>query len=379
MPLELCRRLVRCQSITPRDDGVMQVLVDYLKHLGFTCKLFAEKEPYNLFAEYNFRPGATLGFLGHVDVVPAGSNWSCDPFEGHINDSAELVARGIADMKGAIACYIKAIEDCIAHNPNISLALYITGDEEVGSCDGAQSLIAWAKQNDLLPSACIIGEPSSCDKIGDRVYVGHRGSCNINVTTYGTQRHVAYAMTQSNGIKDNAIAKLCLFLHALHKHHFDEPIYPEFARTNLEATIITSANYATNVIPEYAHANVNVRFCNRYTFAHLRDIIENIRLQCHLTEDDIDLQYHCSGEAYICTDLCELITESILEVQGFEPKLSCEGGISDGRFMISYCPIIEFGLSDATIHQKNEKVPLLHLEQLKNVYKSVITKYCASI
>lgn len=376
MPIELCQRLVQCRSVTPRDAGVMQVIVDALQALGFECKLFSNKEPYNLFASYNFRPGA-LGFLGHVDVVPAGVGWDCDPFAGHVSADGELIARGAADMKGAIACYIRASEECIAQNPDISLAFYITGDEEVGEYDGTQSLLEWARLNSCLPGACVIGEPSSIKEIGDRVYVGHRGSCNITVRASGQQKHVAYAQNHADGSKDNAIAKLCFFLNELHQYRFEVPVYQGFAATNLETTIITAANYATNVIPEYAEANVNVRFCDRYTFEMLQDIVEEIRANCMFSHD-ISLKYRCSGEAYICTELCDLALRSIFDVQGFEPEFSCAGGISDGRFMVKHCPIIEIGLSDATIHQKNERVPIHHFYHLKEIYKRLITNFFAS-
>jgi len=367
--IEFCSDLIRCKSVTPDDDGAIECISKFLQKLGFSTEIltFGSKKRCipNLFAKYRGGKGKKLGFLGHSDVVPPGGEWKTDPFNPSVHDGY-LIGRGVADMKGGIAAFCCAAKKFIQNDFNGELLFFITGDEEIGSYDGIQSVLNWANQNAEIPDDCILGEPSSYQKLGDRVYAGHRGSINIDVRSHGKQGHVAYPQNFKNSLMQ--LYKYIAKIKQYPWKHNDK----RFPKTNLEPTLLFSDNYAENVVPEKSSANLNIRFGGDYSANQLKMILQNeARIY------DIDLNFKVSGEAYYCDDqnLHNLLAQSIKNITGLTPEFSAAGGISDARHMIKYCNVIEFGLIDETIHQANEKVKIEDLYILEEIYLEFLRNY----
>jgi succinyl-diaminopimelate desuccinylase len=327
----------------------------------------------NLFANFEGQlseNGHLLGFLGHSDVVPAGDGWDVDPFAA-VQQDGYLIGRGIADMKGGIAAFCSAAASFVHRRGKDfpgSIKILITGDEEVGSPEGAVSLINWCRENGQLPQDCIIGEPSSEVVLGDRIYVGHRGSINIKAKSIGKQGHVAY---RDNYINSLAIVSQFVVKVLNYEWKYEDARFP---KTNAEPTLLFTNNYATNVVPDLSSVNINVRFGADYTPEELKDIFRAIA-----AEFNMELEFEFNGNAYYCHDqrLSSLLASSIEEVAGISPRFSAAGGTSDGRYMAPHCNIIEFGLQDATIHQKNEKIKMEDLLNLEKIYETFMDKYFA--
>ncbi|MDR0677419.1 MAG: succinyl-diaminopimelate desuccinylase [Holosporaceae bacterium] len=368
--LTFCSGLIRCQSVTPKDDGAIDYISLFLSSLGFETKILvfqsANNVIKNLFAKYGSSSQKILGFIGHSDVVPAGESWEVDPFSG-IQKDGFLIGRGAADMKGGISAFCCAVQQFVQQPFDGTIEVFITGDEEIGSREGMPSLIKWTIENNAIPCHCLIGEPSSSTKLGDRVYLGHRGSLNVNVKSHGRQGHSAYPANYKN-----SLANLCKYIARISDYHWRHE-NKQFPETNLEATMLFTNNYATNVVPDFSSANLNIRFGDDYNTEKLKIILEE-EAKCF---DGLSFEYFPSGEAYYCNNdsLKEKLSSAIKETVGIDPTFSAAGGTSDGRFMCSYCDVIEFGLSDATIHQKNEKVKIKDLRNLELIYLSFLKKY----
>lgn len=370
--VSFCKKLIRCRSVTPCNDGAIGLISKYLSKFGFETNILTFSSPdspvpvTNLFAKYRRSDKKILGFLGHSDVVPAGEGWNYDPFLAVVKDGF-LIGRGAADMKGGIAAFCSAAIEFVSRKDfDGTIEILITGDEEIGSYAGARSLIDWCLKNVHIPHDCLIGEPSSNEKIGDRVYVGHRGSLNIKAEAIGKQGHVAYP-----GNYRNSLADICLYVSRMLNYkwkHEDK----DFPTTNLEPTMLFTDNLACNIVPEKSVAAMNIRYSRDYTVDGLIKI-------CHEMAADLDvsLEFSNSGGAYLCAaeNMRRILSEAISENTGITPEFATGGGISDGRYMIPYCNIIEFGLQDVTIHQKNEKIRIDDLVMLKKIYESFIEKY----
>lgn len=369
--VSLCSDLIKCKSVTPNDDGAIDVIAEYLLSLGFHTEILIFKsvdgknEIKNLFAKYGASKNRILGFLGHSDVVPAGDGWEVDPFAA-IQKDGYLIGRGIADMKGGIAAFCCAVSEFIKQKFDGSIVVLITGDEEVGSYEGVRSLIKWCEENDHIPNDCLIGEPSSRINIGDRVYIGHRGSMNVTAQSIGKQGHIAYPENYVN-----SLGNICKYIAAMmnYKWKYDDKRFP---RTNLEPTLLFTNNYATNVAPDSSSANLNIRYGADYNSEDLKKILLD-----EAKDYDISLDFVVSGDSYFCDNerLKGILSLAIKDITGIGTEFSCGGGISDGRYMIKYCNIIEFGLQDSTMHQKNEKVKINDLLVLEKIYLSFIEKY----
>ncbi len=369
--VSLCSDLIKCKSVTPNDDGAIDVVAGYLSSLGFHTEILIFKsadgknEIKNLFAKYGVSKNKILGFLGHSDVVPAGDDWEVDPFAA-IQKGGYLIGRGIADMKGGIAAFCCAVSEFIKQKFTGSIIVLITGDEEVGSYEGTQSLIKWCAENGHIPHHCLIGEPSSHINIGDRVYVGHRGSMNVTVKSSGKQGHIAYP---DNYV--NSLGNICRYITVMmnYKWRYDDRRFP---RTNLEPTLLFTNNYATNVAPDFSSANLNIRYGADYKSEDLKKILLD-----DAKDYNVSLDFVVNGDSYYCDNenLKETLSSAIKNITGIDTEFSCGGGISDGRYMIRYCNIIEFGLQDSTMHQKNEKVKINDLLVLEKIYLSFIKRY----
>ncbi len=372
-PLETARALIRRPSVTPADEGALDVLEKTLGALGFRCTRLKFEEVDNLFAI--FGEGAPhLCFAGHTDVVPPGdvSGWSAPPFDAVVNDG-KLWGRGAADMKGAIAAFAAAVSRAIKKRTvKGSLSFLITGDEEGPAINGTRRMLAWLAEQQIVIDHCLVGEPSNPDAMGDMIKVGRRGSINCWLTVNGKQGHVAYPHRAQNPIP----ALLRKLLH-LTETPLDEG-YERFQPSNLEVTDIHIGNPAHNVIPEKATARFNIRFNPNWTGA---SIDAWLRAQIDTLAAAAGAQYTLetivSGEAFLTTDMkfLSLIADCVEVETGRRPEYSTSGGTSDARFIKDYAPVVEFGLVGATMHQTDEHVAVSDIETLTDIYDAVIEGY----
>jgi succinyl-diaminopimelate desuccinylase len=369
--VSFCSDLIKCKSVTPANDGAIEYIDDFLASVGFETKIltFMSSDKLNvvnnLFAKFGSSKRKILGFLGHSDVVPAGDDWKVDPFSAAQSDGF-LIGRGAADMKGGIAAFCCAARQFVKRRFDGTIEIFITGDEEIGSHEGIPSVIQWATENTCIPNDCLIGEPSSNLNLGDRVYLGHRGSMNVKVKSIGKQGHVAYPANYQN-----SLSKLCKYIAKAVDYEWKYK-NTKFPRTNLEPTLLYTNNYAANVAPEKSSANLNIRFGDDYSSENIKQILSDMAKPF-----DLSLEFNVSGEAYYGDDanLKSLLANAIKETTGINAEFSAAGGTSDGRHMIKHCNIIEFGLQDSSIHQKNEMVKIADLENLEKIYFRFIEKY----
>ena len=376
-PVALSQALIRCRSVTPADDGALSVIERALTPLGFKCHRLtfddggAEPVP-NLYARLG--DGAPhLCFAGHTDVVPAGDleAWAVDPFAGAIVDG-ELYGRGAVDMKGAIGCFIAAVAQFLSVAPaKGSISLLITGDEEGPAVNGTVKVLEWLRARGEVIDACVVGEPTNPERLGQMIKIGRRGSLSGFLKVIGTQGHVAYPHRA-----DNPITQLAAMLRAL-SEPLDEGT-EHFPPSMLVPTTFDVGNTATNVIPGEARANFNIRFNDLHT-------PEKLKVWLHEKLDavggDYELQTRCSGPAFLTEpgSLTDLVQKVIQDELGITPELSTSGGTSDARFIKDVCPVIEFGLVGQTMHQVDERVDVADLEALTGVYHRLLRAYVGTI
>ena len=375
-PLALARALIRCESVTPADGGALDVLQGALQTLGFTCHRLPFKEPGtapvdNLYAKRGEgRPN--FCFAGHTDVVPTGDRavWTREPFAAEVEDGV-LYGRGASDMKGAIAAFVAAAARFGATGAGGgSISLLITGDEEGPAINGTRKVLDWLAERDETLDACLVGEPTNPEELGEMVKIGRRGSLNGTLRVAGRQGHVAYP-----ALADNPLPRLVALLNALLALTLDEGT-DHFQPSRLELTSIDVGNEATNVIPGAAVVRFNVRFNDRHTGASLERII---RACLDAVGETYDLAIEVSGEAFVTPPgrLSAIIAESVAAVTGRTPTLSTTGGTSDARFIKDHCPVAEFGLLSRTMHRTDECVPVEVLERLADIYLGILERYFA--
>ena len=367
-PLLLAQELIRCNSVTPADGGAMDVLQDALTKLGFACTRLRHGEIENLWARIG-TAGPHLCFAGHTDVVPVGNvNWVSPPFSGEVRNDV-LHGRGACDMKGAIAAFTAACARHLASGaPNGSISFLITGDEEGPAIDGTVKVLKWMHENGQIPDFCIVGEPTNPVQLGDMIKIGRRGSLNVKVTVHGTQGHVAYPQRA-----DNPLHRLVRALNALTAAPIDAGS-EWFEASTLQITSIDVNNTATNVIPASATAAFNMRFNERHSG---KSLIAWLHATFAQYCDRFDLQPSISGESFLTQpgEMVDKLRRAIAAHTGREPKLDTGGGTSDARFIANYCPVAEFGLVGATMHQVDERVPVGELRQLANIYEAVLADF----
>lgn len=368
-PIQLSQQLIRCPSITPREEGALQLLEKWLTPLGFRCTRLDFGDVSNLHARWG-NNGPHLAFAGHTDVVPLGNetNWSVPPFDALIKDEI-LWGRGSEDMKCAIACFVASVKEFLnASPPKGSISFVITGDEEGPAINGTQKMLSWMEQHGHIPDLCIIGEPTGIKSPGDRIKVGRRGSITGKLTCYGKQGHIAYPY-----LADNPMPRLVRTLWHLDQLKLDEG-NEHFEPSNLEVTSVDVGNTATNVIPDEGSGCFGLRYNTLHegeTLAQqLRDLCEE-----HAGEHELDLQIH--GNAFLNQDPkgIEVVSTAIQSVTGLEPELCTRGGTSDGRFIIHHCPVLELGMAENTMHQVDEHVPLAHIHGLTKIYSEVLRNF----
>ncbi len=381
-PVALAQALIRCPSVTPEDAGALEVLEVALAPAGFACHrlTFSEEgtaDVHNLFARFG-DSGPHLCFAGHTDVVPPGDEnaWLHPPFEAVIEDGV-LYGRGAADMKSEVAAFAAAAIDWArdhAGSPPGSVSLLITGDEEGVAINGTRKVLDWMGENGHVPDACLVGEPSCSEQLGDTVKNGRRGSLNLFITARGVQGHTAYPEKALNPV--HALARL---VDRMASTRLDEGT-EFFQPTTVVFSTFDTGNPATNVIPEKARATCNIRFNTLHSAASLeRWAHEMADAVAQETGARFDIRMQVSGEAFLTEEgpLVDTVRAAITAETGITPQLSTGGGTSDARFIKDWCPVVEFGLVNETIHQVNERVPVADIETLKRIYRRIIDEYFA--
>jgi len=367
-PLPLAQALIRCPSVTPADAGAQDVLADALQQLGFTVTRLRFGDIENLFARIG-TAGPHFCFAGHTDVVPAGAAaWTGDPFAAELRDGV-LYGRGACDMKGAIAAFAAACADHLqAGPPRGSISLLITGDEEGVATDGTVKVLEWMRERGEIPDFCLLGEPTCPVRLGDMVKIGRRGSLNAKIAVHGTQGHVAYPHRA-----DNPVHRLVRALAALTAAPVDAGS-EWFQPSTLQLTSIDVGNPVTNVIPPAARAMLNIRFNDWHSGASLTAWL---RATLEQYAERFDLDVAISGESFLTQpgEQVNKLRDAIIREAGVEPKLDTGGGTSDARFIARYCPVAEFGLVGATMHQADERVPLAELRDLARIYRGILAAF----
>ncbi len=366
-PIALAQELIRCRSVTPTEAGALDLLQRALEGLGFRCsrQVFEETDTApvdNLYARLGTQ-GANLCYAGHTDVVPPGNAdlWSSDPFAGTIRDGW-LIGRGAVDMKGSIAAYLAALSRFLAGaKPKGSLSLLITADEEGPSINGTRKMLSWVLEQGERLDGCIVGEPTSVERIGDMAKIGRRGSMNGWITVKGVQGHSAYPH-----LADNPVHRLVRLL----RHLTEEPLdqgSDHFQPSSLQVTTLDVGNPATNVIPAEAGARFNVRFNDCH---HSSDVEAWVRARMAQVGGDIDLKTRVSGESFLTPPgpLSAALSDAVAAVTGKAPELGTTGGTSDARFIKDACPVIELGLRNEWAHKVDERAPLHDIETLTRIY-----------
>ncbi|KQT53892.1 MULTISPECIES: succinyl-diaminopimelate desuccinylase [unclassified Aureimonas] len=391
-PTALLQSLIRCPSVTPEEGGALSALENFLKPLGFAVERPVFSDPgtpdvENLFAKLG-TTGPHLVFAGHTDVVPPGpeGDWREPPFSGAIVEG-EVYGRGAVDMKGGIACFLAALARQIAREglPKGQVSLLITGDEEGPAVNGTTKLLDWAAERGHRFSACLVGEPTNPDALGDMIKIGRRGSLSGRLTVKGRQGHVAYPH-----LADNPVRGLITLMDALLAEPLDAG-NERFPPSNLEITALdTGERPSVNVIPGAASAAFNVRFNDIWTPETLGAELRR-RLDGALGDTSrrpgrsepivYEIEWReRPAEAFLTRDepLIASLREAVEAVTGRRPDLSTSGGTSDARFIKDHCPVVEFGLVGRTMHMSNERVAVSDLETLTDIYDAFISRWFAA-
>ncbi len=366
--LELAKELIRRPSVTPRDEGCQKMLAARLAPLGFAIEHLPFGDVENLLARRG-KDAPLIVFAGHTDVVPPGplDAWDGDPFTPTLREG-RLYGRGAADMKGAVAAFVTAVEDFVARHPAHpgSVGLLLTSDEEGPAVNGTVKVVEWLRKRGVAIDYCVVGEPTSSRTLGDVIKNGRRGSLNAKVVIHGVQGHVAYPHLARNPI--HALAPALAELTSTVWDNGNE----DFPPTSFQISNIHGGTGAENVIPGSVELNCNFRFSTATTEATLRERLEGI-FEKHRVEYTINWQL--SGQPYLTRKgaLVAAARRAIRNKLGIEPTLSTDGGTSDGRFIApTGSEVIELGPMNATIHKINECIPVEDLARLAGTYAELL-------
>ena len=367
--LDLAKRLMAAPSVTPATGAVFDAMEAMLAPLGFEVTRFTRGEGAtgtpeapveNLFAIRRGPAGSKhFAFAGHLDVVPPGGGWTSEAFDPEVRGNL-LYGRGAVDMKGAIACMVDAVAQVPAEAGTISFV--ITGDEEGPALHGTRALIDFMREHGHQPNLCLVGEPTSVNRLGDMMKIGRRGSVNIWLEVEGTQGHVAYPH-----LAENPIPKLVAMLAELDALVLDEGT-DWFQPSNLEITDLEVGNMAHNVIPAKAEARISIRFNDRHSGVSLSEKVGAIAEKHGGVAKPI-----ISGEPFLTPpgEFSDIIAAAVKAETGIDPEPSTTGGTSDARFLRAVCPVIEFGLCNATMHKRDEAVAMADLSTLSRIYTRI--------
>jgi succinyl-diaminopimelate desuccinylase len=375
-PVEFARDLIRCPSVTPADEGALDVLQSRLESLGFTCHRLpfsgaGTPDVDNLYARIGTQ-GPNFCFAGHTDVVPTGDaeGWQLDPFGAEIKDG-KLYGRGASDMKGAIAAFVAAAAKHINQSDGGaagSISLLITGDEEGPAINGTAKVLRWLEEKGETLDACVVGEPTNPTQLGEMVKIGRRGSFSAWLTVNGVQGHTAYPH-----LADNPIHRMVRMLEPLVDGVLDEGT-EHFQGSTLAMSSVDVGNPANNVIPAKAKAAFNIRFNDLHTGESLEAWL---REQFDKIGGDYDLVTSCSSNAFLTEPgpLSAAVSDAIEEVVGRRPELSTTGGTSDARFIRNHCPVVEFGIVGQTMHKVDEHVEVADIRSLAAIYEAILKRF----
>lgn len=373
---DLTARLIRCPSVTPEEGGALTLIQSLLEPAGFACTRVDRNGTPNLFARWGAKGARTLGFNGHTDVVPPGDpgSWTHPPFSGAVIDGT-IWGRGATDMKSGVAAFVAAAIDFVTRTPpDGAVVLTVTGDEEGPSRDGTPALLDWMDANGERMDVCIVGEPSNPEVMGEMIKIGRRGSLTVHVTAIGKQGHAAYPHKALNPLHP-----LLILLADLTAAPLDEGT-EHFQPSGLQVTTIDVGNPASNVIPERGRATVNIRFNDLHSGDSLTAMLrERAAAVEERTGVRFELDFHVSGESFLTAPgpFVDLVRDVVAEACGRVPVLSTSGGTSDARYVKNHCPVLEFGLVGAFMHQVDERVPEAQVRQLQDIYHTILTRYFA--
>ncbi len=368
--LDLAKLLISKKSVTPDDAGCQEIIASRLKKIGFHIEHLKFGEVDNLWATYG-DSGPIFVFLGHTDVVPTGpiDEWDSDPFIA-TEKGPFMVGRGTADMKSSVAAFVTSIEDFLKENHSLigRIGVLLTSDEEGPAINGISKVVDYLEKKGEKISWCLVGEPTSDNRLGDVIKIGRRGSISARINVIGTQGHVAYPDKANNPI-----------------HSFSVPLVElsnlkwkdqtgEFQDSVLQISNLNSGTGATNVIPGNLLLDLNVRHSPSTSAEEIKSDIESILKKYHI---NYEIDWVIGGKPFLTTelDLINAVKDSINEVKGIEPVCSTDGGTSDGRFIApTGAQVVEFGPGNASIHKVNESVRTEDLEGLNAIYKTILIK-----
>lgn len=376
-PVALAAALVRCPSVTPAEGGALVLLEGLLAGAGFACTRVDRGGVANLFARWG-RKGHPLsfGFNGHTDVVPPGDAalWSADPFAGLIRDG-RLWGRGAADMKSGVAAFVASAVGLVrTAPPEGAILIAVTGDEEGRAADGTRALIDWMAARGEAMTVCLVGEPTCPERLGDMVKIGRRGSMTVRIEARGVQGHAAYPERARNPV--TALARLVGLLAGA-------PLdagSAHFGPSTLAVTGFDTANPAANVIPAACRAVVNIRFNDLHDpaslLARLKAAAGSVTAATGVT---FTLAEEIAGLAFLTPPgpFVDLVAAAVRAETGIEPVLSTSGGTSDARFLRGHCPVVEFGLVGATMHQTDENAAVDDIRGLARIYRRILDDFFA--
>lgn len=372
-PIPLAQALMRRPSVTPAEAGALDLVESTLTEFGFKTQRLKFGAVDNLYARLgDARPN--FCFAGHVDVVPPGDGWTSDPFAAEIRDGM-LYGRGAADMKTAIAAMIAGVEDFLRSGaPRGSISFLLTCDEEGPAVDGTKKALEALTAAGEVLDHCLVGEPTSEERVGDTIKNGRRGSLNVVIAMSGKQGHVAYPQRARN-----PVTPLIETLAALKARKLDDGA-PGFDPSNLEATSVDVGNIAHNVIPQHASAKLNIRFNTNHSAETLLAWIETNAAQAANRAGVSHSLSVASQSLAFYTDpgpFTDLIIAAVRETFGYAPILATTGGTSDARYIRSYCPVAELGLRNQTAHMVDEHCAVDDVRALARCYAAVLRQYFA--
>ena len=376
-PVSLTADLIRCPSITPEEGGALGVLQDLLEGAGFACTRVDRGDVSNLFARWGDKGHAkTFGFNGHTDVVPLGDRaaWTMPPFGAEVKDGF-MYGRGAVDMKSGVAAFAAAAVDFVRETPvDGAIVMTVTGDEEGVATDGTIAILDWMETEGERMSACIVGEPTCPDQMGDMIKIGRRGSMTAWITVTGVQGHSAYPHRAVNPVA--AIARL---MDRLASFELDRGT-DHFDASTVAVVNIDTGNSATNVIPAESSGIVNIRFNDQHTGAGISQWLwaEAARIEGEFGVKVL-MDIKISGESFLTPpgDLSTMVANAVKAETGRMPEFSTSGGTSDARFIKNHCPVVEVGLVGKSMHQVDERVDVAQIPQLKAIYTRILRDYFA--
>jgi succinyl-diaminopimelate desuccinylase len=365
--LELAKALIACRSITPADDGAIDLVATRLSAVGFRCERIDRGAVGNLWARRG-SSGPLVCLAGHVDVVPPGPDgaWTSGPFDPTEREGL-LYGRGAADMKAGVAAMVTAAERVArATDPRGSIAVLLTSDEEGDAVDGTAAVVATLRERGEAIDACILGEPTSTERFGDTIKNGRRGSLNGKLRVHGVQCHIAYPERGRNPIHDAVPA-----LSALASTEWDRG-NEYFQPTSFQISNIHAGTGASNIIPGTLDVAFNFRFSPESSAAALQARVQQI-----LSEHDLryDLSWTLIGDPFLTPrgPLVDAVVGAVTSIAGVEPALSTSGGTSDGRFLATLArEVVEFGPLNESIHKIDEHVRIADLEPLSRIYERTV-------